>query len=63
MGIGPATGSFLGGYFFDLSGNYAYSFIFAACSFLVSALVALTMPVNLALPDSGRQKSPAARQG
>jgi MFS family permease len=54
MGIGPATGSFLGGYFFDLFGNYAYSFIFAAGSFLASALVALTMPVNLALPKSGQ---------
>jgi MFS family permease len=62
MGIGPATGSFLGGFLFDLSGSYNGAFIFATCSFLVSAAVALTMPVRLALPEPEMMKNAAASQ-
>ncbi|MFZ5754412.1 MAG: MFS transporter [Bacillota bacterium] len=46
MGIGPALGSFMGGYLFDLSGSYFYSIIFALCSFALSALVAMTLPLS-----------------
>ncbi|MCT4621244.1 MAG: MFS transporter [Marinisporobacter sp.] len=46
MGIGPAVGSFMGGYLFDLSGNYQNSIIFATCSFAVSAVVAFFLPLS-----------------
>lgn len=45
MGIGPAIGSFLGGYFRDLTGSYSTSIIFALGSFLVSALAASSLPL------------------
>ena len=46
MGIGPAVGSFMGGYLFDLSGNYQNSIIFATCSFAISAIVAFFLPLT-----------------
>lgn len=50
MGIGPSTGSFLGGYLYDLTGSYNTAITFATCCFLVSAFVALTMPKKAVLP-------------
>ncbi len=46
MGIGPALGSFMGGYLFDVSGSYYNSIVFALCSYAVSALFALTLPLS-----------------
>ena len=46
MGIGPFTGSFIGGYLKDLSGSYSYSIYFALCSFVVSILLATTLPLS-----------------
>ncbi|QXM06898.1 MFS transporter [Crassaminicella indica] len=46
MGIGPAVGSFMGGYLFDISGNYQNSIIFATCSFAISAVVAFFLPLS-----------------
>ena len=43
MGIGPAVGSFMGGYLFDVSGTYRYSIIFALSAFVISAIVASTL--------------------
>ena len=48
MGIGPATGSFLGGYFKDVTGRYTTSIIFALCAFACSSLFALTLPLSAA---------------
>ena len=45
MGIGPAIGSFLGGYFRDLTGSYSTSILFALGSFVVSALAASSLPL------------------
>jgi MFS family permease len=45
MGVGPATGAFLGGYFRDLTGSYRASILFAMGSFIVSALFACSMPL------------------
>jgi OFA family oxalate/formate antiporter-like MFS transporter len=45
MGIGPAVGSFMGGYLFDVSGTYRYSIIFALSAFVISAIVASTLPL------------------
>lgn len=46
MGIGPAVGSFMGGYLYDLSGSYFNSIIFALCAFAVSAVVAIKLPLQ-----------------
>ena len=45
MGIGPATGAFLGGYLRDLTGSYRASILFALGSFMVSALAASSLPL------------------
>ena len=45
MGIGPAAGSFLGGYFRDLTGSYRASILFALGSFVISALAASSLPL------------------
>ena len=45
MGTGPAIGSFLGGYFRDLTGSYRASILFALGAFVVSALAASTLPL------------------
>ncbi|MDR3348125.1 MAG: MFS transporter [Acidaminococcales bacterium] len=52
MGIGPATGSFLGGYFLDVTGSYDASFSFALWSYVASALFALTLPIKQAFPGA-----------
>ncbi len=49
MGVGPAAGSFLGGYFRDLTESYRASFLFALGSFLVSALAASSLPLAATL--------------
>lgn len=46
MGIGPFTGSFVGGLLRDISGSYMYSIYFALGSFVVSVLIALTLPLR-----------------
>lgn len=45
MGIGPAVGSFMGGYLADSTGNFTASIKFAMASFVVSAVVAWLMPL------------------
>ena len=50
MGIGPATGSFLGGYFKDLTGNYVASIQFALAVYVLAAVVAFTMPKSIKTP-------------
>ncbi|SHH17582.1 MFS transporter [Tepidibacter thalassicus] len=47
MGIGPAFGSFMGAYLYDMSGSYFNSLKFATVSFLVSAIVALLLPLSI----------------
>lgn len=51
MGIGPFTGSFMGGFLFDISGAYTNSILFAMGAFAVSAVIAVIMPLS-AVPDS-----------
>ena len=51
MGIGPFLGSFIGGLLKDLSGSYTYSIYFALGSFIVSVLLALTLPLALKPKD------------
>lgn len=49
MGIGPFTGSFIGGLLKDISGSYTYSIYFALVSFVISVIIATTLPLK-ALP-------------
>lgn len=44
MAIGPALGSFMGGFLYDRSGSYNQSILFALGAFAVSICVALTLP-------------------
>lgn len=46
MGIGPFTGSFIGGWLKDVSGSYTYSIYYALGSFGVSMLLALALPMS-----------------
>ena len=45
MGIGPAVGSFIGGYFYDVFGNYTNSLLFALVSFIISLVFAFALPL------------------
>ncbi len=47
MGIGPFLGSFLGGWFKDLTGSYTYSIYYAVGSFIVSAVLAFSLPLTI----------------
>lgn len=46
MGIGPFTGSFIGGLLKDISGSYTWSIYFALGSFGVSILLAMSLPLE-----------------
>jgi MFS family permease len=46
MGIGPALGSFMGGYLADTSGNFTASIQFAMGAFALSAIVAFLLPLQ-----------------
>lgn len=50
MGIGPAVGSFMGGYLADTTGNFVASIYFAMGSFIVAMLAAASMPRTVKLP-------------
>ncbi len=45
MGIGPFTGSYIGGLLKDISGSYTYSIYFALGSFVLSILLAISLPL------------------
>lgn len=51
MGIGPALGSFVGGYLADSTGNFTASIKFAMAAFVISAIVAFIMPLKIKTPD------------
>lgn len=51
MGIGPALGSFMGGYLADTTGNFIASIKFALCSFVLSAIIAFILPLKIKVPD------------
>ena len=50
MGVGPFAGSYIGGLLRDLTGSYTYAIYYALGSFLVSALLAATLPLALKSP-------------
>ena len=46
MGIGPFLGSFIGGWLKDVSGSYTYSIYYALGSFVLSVVLATTLPLK-----------------
>ncbi len=58
MGIGPFTGSFIGGLLKDISGSYTYSIYYALGSFIISILLAASLP--LAVKPAGAQADTSA---
>src|SRR5450756_2475342 len=46
MAIGPFLGSFIGGWMKDVSGSFTYSIYFALCSFIVSVMLAISLPLK-----------------
>lgn len=51
MGIGPALGSFMGGYLADSTGNFTASIYFGMGSFVVAIAAALSMPRSVKMPE------------
>ncbi len=47
MGIGPFLGSFIGGWLKDVTGSYTYSIYYAIGSFIVSILLAMSLPLAI----------------
>ena len=50
MGIGPFLGSYIGSLLEDISGRYTYSICFALVAFVVSLLLATTLPLKAECP-------------
>ncbi|MGE5553648.1 MAG: MFS transporter [Betaproteobacteria bacterium] len=59
MGIGPALGSFMGAYLYDVSGSYHNSILFALGAYVVSILAAAALPTAL-VPASRKSGESAA---
>ena len=55
MGIGPAVGSYMGGYLADSTGNFVASIYFAMGSFIVAILAAASMPRSVELPANTQE--------
>lgn len=53
MGGGPFIGPLVGGFLVDLSGGYTYSMVFSLVAFLISAVLALTLPLALKEQPAG----------
>ncbi|WVU09560.1 MFS transporter (plasmid) [Natranaerobius thermophilus JW/NM-WN-LF] len=47
MGIGPALGSFMGGFLYDLTGSYNNSILFAMGAFTLSTIAACLLPLKI----------------
>jgi MFS family permease len=59
MGIGPALGSFMGGYLADTTGNFVASIQFAMGAFIFSLVMALTMPLSYKTPEEADEAAGA----
>lgn len=51
MGLGPALGTFMGGFLYDISGTYLYSILFAMGAFFISAVFAFFLPLSAKKPS------------
>ena len=47
MGIGPSFGTFMGAWFNDHFGSYIPALIFCLCAFVLSAVMAVTLPMKI----------------
>ena len=56
MGIGPALGSYMGGYLADTTGDFVASIQFAMGAFAVALIASLTMPRTVELPEKAKAK-------
>lgn len=56
MGIGPALGSYMGGYLADTTGNFVASIQFAMGAFAVALIASLSMPRTVELPEKAKAK-------
>ena len=61
MGIGPALGSFMGGYLADTSGNFSASIKFAMGAFVFSAVIAFFLPMTATSKAAVAQAQEAAK--
>ena len=57
MGIGPALGSYMGGYLADTSGNFTASIQFAMASFALSAVIAFFLPMKATAKAAAAEES------
>lgn len=55
MGIGPAVGSFMGGFLYDISGSYTNSVLFALGAYAVSALFATVLPRSVGTEEARQE--------
>lgn len=60
MGVGPFIGPLIGGYLKDSTGSYTYSIMFALASFVVSALLAASLPMTAEGKVSSMDDTPEA---
>lgn len=56
MGIGPFLGSYIGAALADYYQSYTNSVIFAACAFVVSSIMAFTLPMGAKVPGTEKQE-------
>lgn len=59
MGIGPALGSFMGGYLYDVSGKYTNSVLFALGAFAVLAVAAIFLPQAVKAAEAKKDSTAA----
>lgn len=57
MGIGPALGSYMGGYLADTSGNFTASIQFAMAYFALSAVIAFFLPMKATAKAAAAEES------
>ena len=56
MGIGPFTGSFIGGWLKDVSGSYRFSIYYALASFVASIILASSLPLKAEITEKVTMK-------
>jgi OFA family oxalate/formate antiporter-like MFS transporter len=54
MGIGPASGSYIGGVIRDWTGSYRWPICFSLGAFLVGLILACTLPTSVKVPETAQ---------
>lgn len=63
MGIGPAVGSFTGGYLYDVFGNYTNSFLVSLGAFVISLICAAALPLVVVPSGAKAENKPGVQVG